>query len=63
MANPPSISKDVVVNTEIPLPSLEYQQKLIDEIEESKKIVYETNKLIKLYTEKMKKIMEAMWSE
>lgn len=63
LANPPSISKDVVVNTEIPLPSLEYQQKLIDEIEESKKIVYETNKLIKLYTEKMKKIMEAMWSE
>ena len=63
LANPPSISKDVVVDTEIPLPPLEYQQKLIDEIEESKKIVYETNKLIKLYTEKMKKIMQDMWSE
>ena len=63
LANPPSISRDAVINTEIPVPTIEYQQKLVEEIEDSKKIVYETYKLIETYNKKIGTIMKELWSE
>ena len=63
LANPPSISREIVLNEEIPLPSIEYQHKLVEEIEFAEKTIYNTKNLISYYTEKIKDRINWLWRD
>lgn len=49
LANPPSISKDVVLEQKIPLPSIEQQKQIIDELDGYQKLIMGARTVIKNY--------------
>lgn len=49
LANPPSISKDVVLEQKIPLPSIEQQRQIIDELDGYQKIIAGAKSIINNY--------------
>lgn len=50
LANPPSISRDVVLEHKIPLPSLDAQQQIISELDEYQKIINSAKTIVRNYT-------------
>ncbi|MDD3999835.1 MAG: restriction endonuclease subunit S, partial [Bacilli bacterium] len=58
-----NISGKQIESIKIPLPSIEKQQKIIDQIEEEKSMVDPLKKLIELYQEKINQKIKEVWSD
>ncbi len=58
-----NISGKQIESIKIPLPSIEQQQKIIDQIEEEKSIIDPLKKLIELYQEKINQKIEEVWGD
>ncbi len=57
----PNISYDSLSNIPIPLPPLEIQREIVARIESERAIVHGNWELIRLYEEKVKKVIERVW--
>lgn len=57
----PSISQGTVYEREIPLPPLEIQREIVARIETERAIVHGNRELIRIYEEKVKKVIERVW--
>jgi type I restriction enzyme M protein len=57
------VTRDFVVNQEIPLPSLEIQQQIVERIEAERILVESAKKLITLYTQKISTTLAKLWEE
>lgn len=57
------ISKTNFCTLQIPLPPLEVQQCIVDKIEAERKVIDGCRKLIKIYEEKIKKVIDKVWGE
>ena len=54
---------DFVVNFEIPLPPLETQQQIVSQIEAERALVESAKKLIEIYEQKTKAVINKLWEE
>ncbi len=59
----PNISQTIIKNYEIPLPPLEVQQEIVDELEGYQKIIEGNKKHIKIYTQKIQDRINKVWGE
>ncbi|MBI5352479.1 MAG: N-6 DNA methylase [Chloroflexi bacterium] len=57
----PSISQGTVYEREIPLPPLKIQREIVARIETERAIVRGNRELIRIYEEKVKKVIERVW--
>ena len=55
LANPPSISKDSVLSQQIPLPTIEEQNKIVSELESYRQIIKGAKQIIRNYVPKLPK--------
>jgi len=55
------VTRDFVVNEEIPLPPLEIQKKIVEKIEAERVLVESAKKLIKIYEDKTKSDLERLY--
>ncbi len=60
-ANITNISQESLKTLEIPLPPLEIQREIVARIETERSIVHGHRELIRLYEEKVKKVIERVW--
>lgn len=59
----PKINKDQFRSIEIPLPSLEIQKQIVEKIEAERVFVEGNKKLIEIYEQKTKDVIDKLWSE
>jgi len=57
------ISKTSFSSLKIPLPPMEVQEKIVEKIEKQRKIIEGCRELIKIYDEKIKKVINKVWGE
>jgi len=57
----PKLNREKLFTVEIPLPPLEIQREIIVRIETERAIVHGNRELIRLYEEKVKKVIERVW--
>jgi len=57
----PNISQAIVRQLEIPLPPLEIQREIVARIETERAIVHGNRELIRIYEEKVRKVIERVW--
>ena len=57
------VPKDFVQKYRIPLPSLDIQKKIVQKIEEERKVIESNKKLIEIYTQKIKDRINKVWGE
>lgn len=57
------LTKDYVLNTRIPLPPLETQQKIVAELEAEQKLIDASKKLIEIYQQKIRTKIAEIWGE
>ncbi len=57
------VTKSTLINIEIPLPPLEIQQEIVAKIEAERKAVDGCRELIKIYEEKIKRVIDRVWEE
>jgi type I restriction enzyme M protein len=57
----PNISQTIIRQLEIPLPPLEVQREIVARIERERSIVEGNRELIRIYEEKVKKVIERVW--
>jgi type I restriction enzyme M protein len=57
----PNLSINDLKAMPIPLPPLEIQREIVARIETERAIVYGNRELIRLYEEKVKKVIERVW--
>ena len=50
-----------MINRNLPLPPLEIQREIVGRIERERAIVESNRELIRLYEEKVKKVIERVW--
>ena len=60
-ANINNLSQGVLKEIEIPLPPLEIQREIVTRIETERAIVHGNRELVRLYEEKVKKVIERVW--
>lgn len=60
-ANINNLSQGVLKEIEIPLPPLETQREIVARIETERAIVHGNRELIRIYEEKVKKVIERVW--
>lgn len=58
----PNISQMIVKDLEIYLPTLEIQQKIVSEIEKERELVEGNKKLVEVYKNKVKNVIQKIWS-
>ncbi|MGI8420421.1 MAG: N-6 DNA methylase [Candidatus Levyibacteriota bacterium] len=59
----PGLNRNDVYKHKIPLPPLEIQIKIVEQIEEEQKLIDSNKKLIKIYEQKIKDKIAEVWSE
>lgn len=59
----PSINQNDVQNLKIPLPSLEVQKQIIEKIEKERGWIETEKVIIKVFEQKIKKVISKLWSE
>jgi type I restriction enzyme M protein len=59
----PSISQSSVLAQTVPLPPLDVQQRIVDEIEAERKLVEANRKLIEIYEQKVQAKLAEIWGE
>lgn len=57
-----NLSRDILYKFVIPLPTMEVQKKIVEEIEGYQKIIDGNCELIKIYEAKIKKVIDSLWS-
>ncbi|MCE9645387.1 MAG: N-6 DNA methylase [Chloroflexi bacterium] len=57
----PKLNREKLFTVEIPLPPLEIQREIVARIETERAIVHGNRELIRLYEEKVKKVIERVW--
>ncbi len=57
------VTRDFVINQEIPLPPLEIQKQIVEKIEAERALVESAKKLIDIYEEKTKETIAKLWEE
>ncbi|EKD49197.1 MAG: hypothetical protein ACD_63C00230G0003 [uncultured bacterium] len=57
------VTRDFVVNQEIPLPPLATQKQIVEKIEAERALVESSKKLIEIYDQKTKEAIAKLWSE
>jgi len=57
------VTRDFVVNQEIPLPSLTIQKQIVEKIEAERALVDGNKKLIEIYEQKTKDVIAKLWEE
>jgi type I restriction enzyme M protein len=57
------VTRDFVINEEIPLPPLETQQQIVSQIEAEQALVESAKKLIEIYEQKTKAVIKKLWEE
>lgn len=57
----PALSFKIVEDIEIPLPPLSVQQRIVDKIEAERKVIDGCHELIKIYEEKIKRVIDKVW--
>lgn len=55
------ISKSIFSTLEIPLPSIDIQQRIVERVENERQIVDANRKIIDIYETKIKKVIEGVW--
>jgi type I restriction enzyme M protein len=59
----PSINSSDVENITIPLPPLKVQQEIVAKIEAERKVIDGCRELIKIYEDKIKRVIDKVWEE
>jgi len=57
------VTRDFVINQEIPLPTLKIQKQIVEKIEAERVLVESSKKLIDIYEQKTKEVLSNLWSE
>ncbi|NPV11923.1 MAG: N-6 DNA methylase [Ignavibacteria bacterium] len=57
----PRVNFNYMVNLQIPLPPLEVQSRIVDKIESERKVIDSLKEMIKIYKEKIKKVIDRVW--
>jgi len=57
------VTRDFVINQEIPLPSLEIQKQIVEKIDAERALVESSKKLITIYEQKIKHRIAKVWGE
>jgi type I restriction enzyme M protein len=57
------VTRDFVINEEIPLPPLETQQQIVSQIEAERTLVESAKKLIEIYEQKTKAVIKKLWED
>jgi len=59
----PNISQNIIQKLKIPLPPLEIQKQIVSQIEAERALVESAKKLIAIYEEKTKAVINKLWEE
>ena len=59
----PSLNKDTIASIDIPLPSLEMQQEIVDELEELQQVINDGERMIQIQQQRIIDRINKVWGE